>query len=110
MSTYHRRRNRGGTGGSAPKFHGGPHPRYTCKCIAISAKPSSVAMSAPPPIKKLKQTTLSFHTTNSVETLVILETKLCDYKLLNYIEFCFSQRAKTQYSVIKTNSFLLMFM
>ena len=43
-------------------------------------------MSAPPPIKKLKQTTLSFHTTNSVETLVILETKLCDYKLLNYIE------------------------
>ena len=54
----------GGTGGSAPKFHVAPHPRYTCKCIAISAKPSSVAMSAPPPIKKLKQTTLSFHTTN----------------------------------------------
>ena len=41
----------------------------------------------------------------SVETLVIVETKLCDYKLLNYIEFCFSQRGKTQYSLIKLTHF-----
>ena len=35
------------------KFHGVARPPYTYRCIAISTKPSIVAMSAPPLIKKL---------------------------------------------------------
>ena len=48
--------------GSIPpqKFHGGPTQ-------VTRAKPTSIAMSAPPPIKKLKQTTLSFGTTTQLD-------------------------------------------
>ena len=66
-------RNQGGVGGlwacGPPKFHSAPRPCYMCKCIAISAKPSRVAMSAPLPIKKLKKTTLLLLSSYNITTM-----------------------------------------